>query len=97
MQTKPIIKLCLFIVGVVFLGVVVTLTIRSGESRIEQWAVENSYEVIECKITILDCGPFWYKNDDQHIYRAILRDSLENERVAYFRLSVWGIEHAWAD
>jgi len=66
------------------------------QQQIHNWAAENNYKVISVEMTFMDYGPFWYKDEDDKIYKAVLIDkSTEKKRVSYFRIGTFRFEQAW--
>jgi hypothetical protein len=79
------------------LGLVVWLA-SLQDDQITDWAESHGYEVVEIKRVGLfeDIGPFRFRGKNQSIYRTVLRDRQEHERVMYHRSGFWW-EHVWED
>jgi hypothetical protein len=67
------------------------------KTQISEWADANGYEVVEIESKWVDYGPFWFKDEDDEIYRVRLRDRYENEAVAWFRIGFWTFDQEWDD
>lgn len=70
---------------------------KNDEERITKWAANQGYKVESVEECLFSLGPFWYKNDDQHIYKAVLIDQFEHQRVSYFRTGLFMFDQAWDD
>lgn len=57
--------------------------------RISTWAKENNYTIIKKDLTLLDYGPFYYKDDGQEIYKVIVKDKNQLTKVFYFRIGLF--------
>ena len=95
-MTLKLAKGTVFIIAFLALAITIMMSYQTNSSRIENWATDHEYTVIECEACFIDYGPFYYKTDEQMIYRVVLRDRKENDHIAYFRIG-WGIEHAWEE
>ena len=71
---------------IAFIVVVAIAQIKSDKTRIANWAAERNYEVLKLEQTFFDYGPFWYCDDDQTIYKTVMKDEFEKERTIYFRI-----------
>jgi len=75
-----------FIAFAIFMVIAQT---KAHETKIANWAAEHDYEVVSINQTFFDYGPFWYCDEDQTIYKTVMRDKFEKERIVYFRIGWW--------
>ena len=84
------------LVAAIIIGIASFLMQKENDhSKITNWAAENGYSVVSVDTTIIDNGPFWFRGEDDRIYKAVLKDKLEKEKISYFRISFWRFEQAW--
>lgn len=68
---------------------------KSNRNRIHSWCEDNQCQVVEIDEKWTAIGsPFWYKDDDQRIYRVEVKDKLERDRVVWFRIG-WWLKAVW--
>lgn len=71
--------------------VVVLLIFGDGRSeRIDTWAQNNGYRILEKETCFFDHGPFWFKGKHQTIFKLRLEKD-DVRRTAYARVG-WDIE-----
>jgi hypothetical protein len=84
------------IVILVLLGIGLVLFLagkqmESQERTIRDWCQGQGYEVIELEHCSFDHGPFWFSDEDQHIYRTVVVDRFENRKFIWHRSPLgWG-------
>lgn len=71
--------------------------ISSDKAKIQVWADENNMvEVVSIEHTAFARGPFWIKEDHHRIYKVVIIDSTEHQRVTWFRFGGWfGYDQEW--
>lgn len=87
---------------IVIIAVFILIAVLVGQHRedqIREWAAEHRYTVVDIDQCIVDHGPysFWEVDDeDDTIYKVVLRNEAGYDRVAYFKFG-WSMEHRWAE
>ena len=66
---------------------IVPMQERADKKYIQEWAAENSVSVAQVERHFWDIGPFWH-----HKNTRIYRVDLEDGRVFWFRLWIWGTD-----
>lgn len=69
----------------------------SAERKIKDWADEEGYVVTDIEQCFFSYGPFWYKDDDQSIYKARVITLTEENKTSYFRIGPWGFDQEWSE
>lgn len=92
---KKTLYVLMIVVALVVLPFLAWGKLESHKQRIRNWAAENNYTVVEIETKIFTKGPFWYKDKDHEIYRAVLRDHYEKKKVAWFRIGFWRFDQEW--
>lgn len=82
---KAIVTFVLLILLLGFLFTVHCAVLKSDEDSIRAWAAEQNLEVINFEMCIFDWGPFWYKGDEQRVYKI----ELSHNRVFYMRTGLY--------
>jgi hypothetical protein len=77
------------VIGIVVIGSMAWHFSRS-RSVLEQWAVENGFEILHSEYRNLVRGPFfWTTSKGQTVYYVRVRDSKGTERSGWVRCGGW--------
>ena len=90
-------KVALVIVAVLAGLFIIWVGYKSDQDHIRNWAEENHFMLIDTNEPLFDQGPFYYKNDGQHIYKVRVKDKFEREYVCWMRTGVFSWDYEWQD
>lgn len=83
MKTK---ELSLLILLGISLVVLLMLSQQANENKIQEWASDNGYQVVNIEERYLNWGPFKYRKNDQKIYQVKVIDKQKRQRRIWFRI-----------
>lgn len=88
----------------VFLAIILYIvSLNSDKQAIKEWSTKNGYVVLSVEEPILDNGPYWFKDDDQRIYRCRLIEATAESnpnaktRTMYMRTGVFSNDYEFYD
>lgn len=67
---------------------------KKKESKIDQWASQNGYEIVKIEETFFDNGPF-DKQNGESVYRVRVRDKHNNEYTSWFKIVGINLNQEW--
>ena len=68
------------------LSVVVVMDDKGKEQRIQNWALQEGYEIVSLQESSIDKGPFWTKDESQKIYRIQVKDQYNRPKWLWLRV-----------
>lgn len=87
----------LFLVVLLVGALLAVARMQNDQDKIREWASENDCTVVEIEKQVFSHGPFWFKNEDQEIYRVKLKNHFEADTVAWFRIGTWSFDQEWEE
>lgn len=63
------------------------------ENAISNWAEENKCQIIEQTAPMFDTGPYWMNDDEDAIYRLIVKKRDGEQKIVWLRVG----DHLFAD
>ena len=88
-------------VGFIAIAMLVILSfvwqVRRSRSRLDQWAAQNGFRIIESSYRNLVRGPFfWTTSKGQTVYRVTVEDASGRQRSGWVRCGGWFLG-LWSD
>ena len=84
------------VVAIVLMMLTASLLTSNQTARIDDWAGENGYTVLDCEKRIFDRGPYWLSDDAENVYFVTIRKG-DNTRQVWFKFGVLGLSHTFED
>ena len=79
-----------FLVGMPVLIVVqLRWNFRRAESRLKKWAEQSGYRIIDRSYRLFCCGPFFWSEKGQAVYRVRIEDREGQQRQGWVRFGSW--------
>ena len=86
---------CVVFLFLMFGFFVTAMVQKSDEDAVRDWAASNNCRVVKIEQCFFDYGPFWYKDEDDRIWRAEISDAHEQGKVVYFRIGLFRFDHEY--